>query len=155
MKGAVIGASTALVLLVIAAVCFVSFKGHGGKYDEGEMSTSVRSIKSFCQPLDYRETCERALEATAGNATSTTDLTKAIFKVTSDRIEQAVRESAVLNALKNDPRTSAALSNCKELLDYAIDDLKTTFDRLGGFEMTNFKTVVDDLRTWLSSALTY
>jgi len=155
MKGAVIGASTALVLLVIAAVCFVSFKGHGGKYDEGEMSTSVRSIKSFCQPLDYRETCERALEATAGNATSTTDLTKAIFKVTSDLIEQAVRESAVLNALKNDPRTSAALSNCKELLDYAIDDLKTTFDRLGGFEMTNFKTAVDDLRTWLSSALTY
>ena len=76
-------------------------------------------------------------------------------RVTSDRIEQAVRESAVLNALKDDPRTSAALSNCKELLDYAIDDLKTTFDRLGGFEMTNFKTAVDDLRTWLSSALTY
>jgi len=154
MKGAVIGASTVLVVLVIAGVCFVSFKGHGGKA-EGEMSTSVRSIKSFCQPLDYRETCERALEATAGNATSTTDLTKAIFLATSDRIEQAVRESAVLNALKNDPRTSAALSNCKELLDYAIDDLKTTFDRLGGFEMTNFKTAVDDLRTWLSSALTY
>ncbi|OEL35916.1 putative pectinesterase/pectinesterase inhibitor 21 [Dichanthelium oligosanthes] len=119
------------------------------------MSTSVKSIKSFCQPVDYRETCESALEVTAGNATSPTDLAKAIFKAASDRIEQAVRESAVLNDLKNNPRTSGALDNCKKLLDYAIDDLKTTFDRLGGFEMTNFKTAVDDLRTWLSSALTY
>ncbi|OEL21139.1 putative pectinesterase/pectinesterase inhibitor 21, partial [Dichanthelium oligosanthes] len=156
MKGAVIGASTVLVVAVIVVVCVVSFKGraHGGE-GEGQMSTSVKLIKSFCQPVDYRETCESALEATAGNATSPTDLAKAIFKAASDRIEQAVRESAVLNDLKNDPRTSGALDNYKELLDYAINDLKTTFDRLGGFEMTNFKTAVDDLRTWLSSALTY
>ncbi|CAN6301192.1 unnamed protein product [Urochloa humidicola] len=154
MKGAVIGASTLLVVAVIAAVCVVSYKGHGGNSD-GEMSTSVKSIRSFCQPVDYRETCERALKAAAGNATSPVDLAKAIFKVTSDRIEKAVRESSVLNDLKRDPRTSGALNNCKELLDYAIDDLKATFDRLGGFEMTNFKAAVDDLRTWLSSALTY
>ncbi|XP_062213768.1 probable pectinesterase/pectinesterase inhibitor 21 [Phragmites australis] len=155
-KGAIIGASTVLVVAVVAAVCVVSFKnsGDGGK-GEGQMSTSVKSIKSFCQPVDYKETCESALEGAAGNATSPTDLAKAIFKVTSDRIEQAVRESAVLNDLKNDQRTSGALNNCKELLDYAIDDLKTTFDKLGGFEMTNFKRAVDDLKTWLSSALTY
>ncbi|KAF8721565.1 hypothetical protein HU200_023074 [Digitaria exilis] len=155
MKGAVIGASTALVVLVIAAVCFVSFRGHGNKQGETAMSSSVKSIKSFCEPLDYKETCESALQATAANATTTTDLIKAIFKATSDRVEQAIRESAVLRDLQNDPRTSGALSNCKELLDYAVDDLKTTFDRLGGFEVTNFKSAVDDLRTWLSSALTY
>jgi len=156
MKGAVIGASTVLVVAVVATICVVSFRGSGnGDREEGEMSTSVKSIQSFCQPVDYRETCEKALKEAAGNATSATDLAKAIFKVTSDRIEKAVRESAVLNDLKNDPRTSGALDNCRELLDYAIEDLKTTFDRLGGFEMTNFKSAVDDLRTWLSSALTY
>ncbi|KAJ1297534.1 hypothetical protein BS78_01G383600 [Paspalum vaginatum] len=158
MKGAVIGASTVLVVAVVAAVCVVSFKNssHGGNGEgAGQMSTSVKSIKSFCQPVDYRETCESSLQATAGNATSPTDLAKAIFKVTHDRIEQAVSESVVLSDLRNDPRTSAALGNCKELLDYAIDDLKTTFDRLGGFEVTSFKSAVDDLRTWLSSALTY
>lgn len=157
MKGAVIGASTVLVVAVVATICVVSFKGSGdgGRAEEGEMSTSVKSIKSFCQPVDYRETCEKALEAAAGNATSPTELAKAIFKVTSDRIAKAVRESALLNELKHDRRTSGALHNCGELLDYAIDDLRTTFDRLGGFEMTNFKSAVDDLRTWLSSALTY
>jgi pectinesterase len=153
-KGAIIGASTVLVVAAVAAVCVVSFKNNtSGK--GGELSASVKSIKSFCQPVDYRETCESALEQTAGNATSASDLAKALFKATSDRIAQAVRESAVLNDLKHDPRTSGALSDCRELLEYAIDDLKTTFERLAGFEVANFKRAVDDVRTWLSSALTY
>ncbi|KAL5210949.1 hypothetical protein ABZP36_006572 [Zizania latifolia] len=136
-KNAIIGASTVLVVAVVAAVCVVSFKnGSSNGKGDGEMSTSVKSIKSFCQPVDYRETCESALEETTGNTTNPTDLAKAIFKATSERIEKALQEST-------------------ELLDYAIDDLKTTFEKLGGFEMNNFKNAIDDLNTWLSSALTY
>jgi hypothetical protein len=62
-KGAIIGASTVLVVAVVAAVCVVSFKNNtSGKGGDGELSASVKSIKSFCQPVDYRETCESALE---------------------------------------------------------------------------------------------
>ncbi|KQK22060.1 probable pectinesterase/pectinesterase inhibitor 21 [Brachypodium distachyon] len=154
-NGAIIGASTILVVAVVAAVCVVSFKGGSDDKSDQELSTSVKSIKSFCEPVDYKEACESTLEKTAGNATSTTELAKAIFKATSERIEQAVRESSVLNELKHDQRTAGALNNCKELLNYAMDDLKTTFEQLGGFEMTNFKHALDDLKTWLSSALTY
>jgi len=154
-KSAVIGASTVLVVAVVAAVCVVSFKEASNEKDSEELTTSVKSIKSFCQPVDYKTACEKTLEETAGNATTTTELAKAIFTATSERIEKAVRESSLLNDLKHDPRTSGALKNCKELLHYAIDDLKVTFDQLGGFEMTNFKHAMDDLKTWLSSALTY
>lgn len=156
-KGAIIGASTVLVVAVVAAVCVVSFKGNsssGGKGD-GELSMSVKSVKAFCQPTDYQQTCEAELSKAAGNASSASDLAKAIFAVTSEKISQAVSESATLNELKNDQRTAGALNDCKELLGYAIDDLKTSFDKLGGFEMTNFKKAVDDLKTWLSAALTY
>ncbi|RLN36164.1 putative pectinesterase/pectinesterase inhibitor 21 [Panicum miliaceum] len=153
-KGAIIGASTVLVVAVVAAVCVVSFKGNSSKGD-GNLSMSVKSVKAFCQPTDYQQTCEAELTKAAGNATSPTDLAKAIFAVTSDKIHKAISESATLNELKNDKRTSGALHNCKELLEYAIDDLKATFDKLGGFEMTNFKKAVDDLKTWLSAALTY
>ncbi|TVU37115.1 hypothetical protein EJB05_10408, partial [Eragrostis curvula] len=157
-KGAIIGASTVLVVAVVAAVCVVSFKGNSssesGKGD-GELSMSVKSVKAFCQPTDYQQTCESELSQAAGNASSASDLAKAIFAVTSEKISKAVAESATLEELKNDKRTSGALNNCKELLEYAIDDLKTSFDKLGGFEMTNFKKAVDDLKTWLSAALTY
>ncbi|EMS57827.1 putative pectinesterase/pectinesterase inhibitor 21 [Triticum urartu] len=154
-KGAIIGASTVLAVAVVAAVCVVSFKEAKNEEDSTELATSVKSIKSFCQPVDYKVACEKTLEETAGNATTTTELAKAIFKATSERIEKAVQESSLLNELKHDPRTSGALKNCKEMLHYAIDDLKTTFDQLGGFEMTNFKHAMDDLKTWLTSALTY
>ncbi|KAM0870882.1 hypothetical protein ACQ4PT_039735 [Festuca glaucescens] len=154
-KNTIIGASTVLVVAVVAAVCVVTFKEANNEKSNEELTASVKSIKSFCQPVDYKDACEKTLQETAGNASSTTELAKAIFKATSERIEQAVRESSVLNDLKNDPRTSGALKNCKEMLHYAIDDLKTTFDELGGFEMTNFKRALDDLKTWLSSALTY
>ena len=155
-KGAIIGASTVLVVAVVAAVCVVSFKNNsGGKEDDGHLTTSVKSVKAFCEPRDYKETCEAELTKMGGNATSPTDMAKAIFEVTSEKIRKAVSESATLEELKNDQRTSGALENCKELLEYAIEDLRTTFDKLGGFEMTDFNKAVDDLRTWLSAALTY
>ncbi|KAF8749365.1 hypothetical protein HU200_012702 [Digitaria exilis] len=155
-KGAIIGASTVLVVAVVAAVCVVSFKGNSSSdKGDGNLSTSVKSVKAFCQPTDYKETCEAELTKAAGNGTSPTELAKAIFSITSDKIHKAISESATLNELKNDQRTKGALDNCRELLEYAIDDLKSTFDKLGGFEMTNFKKAVDDLKTWLSAALTY
>ncbi|KAM3372255.1 hypothetical protein ACQJBY_019243 [Aegilops geniculata] len=154
-KGAIIGASTVLVVAVVAAVCVVSFKGNGGDKGDGELTTSVKSVKAFCQPMDYKETCEAELTKVGGNATSPTELAKAIFEVTSEKIRKAISESATLEELKSDPRTSGALENCKELLEYAIEDLKTTFDRLGGFEMTDFNKAAADLKTWLSAALTY
>lgn len=154
-KGAIIGASTVLVVAVVAAVCVVSFKGNSGEQDDGHLTTSVKSVKAFCQPMDYKETCEAELTKVGGNATSPTDLAKAIFEVTSEKIKKAISESATLEELKNDQRTSGALENCKELLEYAIEDLRTTFDKLGGFEMTDFNKAVDDLKTWLSAALTY
>ncbi|WVZ67160.1 hypothetical protein U9M48_016280 [Paspalum notatum var. saurae] len=158
-KGAIIGASTVLVVAVVAAVCVVSFKGNNSKSEDGDgnLSMSVKSVKAFCQPTDYQQTCEAELgkAAAAGNASSPTELAKVIFAVTSEKIHKAISESATLEELKNDKRTSGALSNCKEMLEYAIDDLKSSFDKLGGFEMTNFRKAVDDLKTWLSAALTY
>ncbi|KAL6896668.1 hypothetical protein ACP4OV_007240 [Aristida adscensionis] len=153
-KGAIIGASTVLVVAVVAAVCVVSFNKNSGK-EEGELSMSVKSVKAFCQPTDYQQTCEQELNKAGGDTTNPTELAKAIFNVTSDKLSKAISESATLEELKNDKRTSGALQNCKELLEYAVEDLKTSFDKLGGFEMTNFKKAVDDLKTWLSAVLTY
>jgi pectinesterase len=157
-KGVIIGGSVVLLVAVVAAVAVISSqsgKKSSSSGDSGQLSTSVKAIKEFCQPTDYKQTCESALEQAAVNVSNPSELAQAIFKVTSDRIALAMNKSETLNTLANDPRTSGALENCKELLQYAIEDLKTSFDKLGGFEMTNFKKATEDLRTWLSAALTY
>lgn len=159
-KGVIIGGSVVLLVAVVAAVAVISTQSgkkssSSGSSDSNQLSTSVKAIKDFCHPVDYKQTCESALESATVNASSPTDLAQAMFKVTSDRIAMAMNQSETLNTLANDPRTSGALENCKELLEYAVEDLQTSFDKLGGFEMTNFKKATDDLRTWLSAALTY
>ncbi|KAJ3683659.1 hypothetical protein LUZ60_013886 [Juncus effusus] len=160
-KGITIGVGIVVIVAVVAAIAIVSVqytkKGSGSSNgsDGPQLSTSIKAIKEFCSPTDYQQTCENALQSAATNVTSSTDLAKAIFKVTSDRITEAMNQSTTLNALANDKRTSGALENCRELLEYAVEDLKTSFEQLGGFQMTNFKKATADLRTWLSAALTY
>ncbi|KAJ1699323.1 hypothetical protein LUZ63_007835 [Rhynchospora breviuscula] len=157
-KGVIIGGSVIVLVAVVAAVAVISTqsgKKSSSGSDSGQLSSSVKSIKDFCQPTDYQKTCESALQQAAVNVSSPTELAQAIFNVTSERIALALNKSATLTSLANDPRTSGALENCKEMLQYAIEDIKTSFEKLGGFEMTNFKEATKDLKTWLSAALTY
>ncbi|KAJ4753637.1 Pectinesterase [Rhynchospora pubera] len=157
-KGVIIGGGVIVLVAVVAAVAVISTqngKKSSGSSDSGQLSSSVKSIKDFCQPTDYQKTCESALQQAAVNVSSPTELAQAIFNVTSERIALALNKSATLTSLANDPRTSGALENCKELLQYAIEDIKTSFEKLGGFEMTNFQQATKDLKTWLSAALTY
>ncbi|XP_020108040.1 probable pectinesterase/pectinesterase inhibitor 21 [Ananas comosus] len=145
-KYAVIGGSAVLLVAVVASVAVVVTHRSGGgssnAKSEPHMTTSVKAIKEFCRPTDYQQT-------------SPTELAKAIFKVTTERVQQAFNHSETLAELAHDKRTSGALQNCRELLEYAVEDLKTSFDQLGGFEMSNFQRAVDDLKTWLSAVLTY
>ncbi|XP_072997327.1 probable pectinesterase/pectinesterase inhibitor 21 [Typha latifolia] len=153
----IIGVSVVLLVAVVATIAVVTH--HGGSSStpaaEPQLSSSVKSIKEFCKATDYQQTCQSELESAAGNATTPTDLAKLIFNVTSNRIKSALNQSVVLAELAKDKRTSGALENCRELLEYAVDDLQTSFQQLGGFQMTNFKKAVDDLKTWLTAALTY
>lgn len=48
-----------------------------------------------------------------------------------------------------------ALENCKELLEFSINDLKKSIDAVGSFDVTKVNDYVTDLKTWLSGAITY
>ncbi|KAL0348641.1 UNVERIFIED_CONTAM: putative pectinesterase/pectinesterase inhibitor 21 [Sesamum angustifolium] len=54
----------------------------------------------------------------------------------------------------SDHRTKAALEVCEEVLDTSIDDLRRSFDRVGNLEITKLKQYIEDIKVWLSGALT-
>lgn len=112
-------------------------------------------MQAICQPTDYRETCESTLTSAAGNTSDPKELIKAAFNVAVDHISAAIRNSSTLKELAKDSRTNQALANCDELLDYAIDDLKESFNRIGAFEYGKLDEYVNDLKIWLSGAITY
>ncbi|XP_023515122.1 probable pectinesterase/pectinesterase inhibitor 21 [Cucurbita pepo subsp. pepo] len=162
-KMALVGVSSlflvAMVVAVTVGVNNSSHKGEGlgdGHGDgAGEISSSTKAIQTICRPTDYKETCEESLMSEGSNTTDPRELVKIGFKVCMDQLNSAIRNSTTLQALAKEPRTNQALQNCRELLEYAIDDITDSFNRIGTFQMAKLDKFVEDLSVWLSGALTY
>ncbi|XP_057958456.1 probable pectinesterase/pectinesterase inhibitor 21 [Malania oleifera] len=160
-KVAIIGVSSiVLVAMVVAVAVGVSHRqgssaGTGSSSGSGDISTTTKAVKAICQPTDYKETCEKTLSSAAGNTSDPKELIKAGFQVAMNEIREAAKNSTTLQELAKDPRTSQALENCRELMDYSIDDLQNSFNQLGEFNLSNLDDYVEDLKVWLGGAITY
>ncbi|GMJ14332.1 root hair specific 12 [Hibiscus trionum] len=116
----------------------------GGNSPSPPISTSIKAV---CDVTLYRDSCYNSLSPLA-NATELTP--QDIFRLS---MEVAVSEiSKASRFFSDDNTTVSATENCRELLSLAIDHLN---DSLSSTTATNVEAVVDDLRTWLSSAKTY
>ncbi|XP_077225970.1 putative pectinesterase/pectinesterase inhibitor 21 [Tasmannia lanceolata] len=162
-KMAIIGISSLILVAMVVAVTVGVSKYHttgntakasdGGS---GEIHSSMKAIKAICQPTDYKQACVDSLSsASNGNTTDPKELVKLAFKVTIDKVKEALAHSQVLKDAEKDPRSSKALENCKELMGYAIDDLKSSLNNLGEFDLSKLKELMEDLKIWLSASATY
>ncbi|KAM0966047.1 hypothetical protein ACFX13_022202 [Malus domestica] len=155
-KVAIIGASALiLVAMVVAVTVGVTVSRRDRGSSDGHTSTSTKAVQAICQPTDYKKTCEESLAGAAGNVTDPKELIKVGFQVAMDKLRGVIEKSVTLKELAKDPSTGDALQNCKELLEYAIDDLSDSSERLGAFDMSKLDLYVEDLKVWLSAAMTY
>ncbi|RWV89430.1 hypothetical protein GW17_00048418 [Ensete ventricosum] len=154
MKVAALSVS-AVVLVAVVATVAVTMSNHHPEPAKTQLASSQKNIKDFCHPTDYQKTCESTLSAAAGNSTDPKELVNLAFHITIDQIKEAFNHSTVLSEAAKDPRTSDALENCRELLDYAIDDLGSSIERLDGFSLIKLDKFLDDLRVWISATITY
>lgn len=160
---AIIGVSSLLLVAMVVAVTVgvslnkddSSSPSSGNKDGKTQLSASTKAIKSICQPTDYKQECVDSLHAEAGNTSDPVRLIQAGFKVAMKHISQAANKSVTLQQLKQDPRTSRALNQCKELMDFAIDELQHSFKKLGAFEVSKMDEILMDLKIWLSATITY
>ncbi|XP_074577548.1 putative pectinesterase/pectinesterase inhibitor 28 [Curcuma longa] len=158
-KAVVLVVSAVVLVACVATVGVVTVSNRqvadSSKPEMAELSTSQKNIQQFCQPTDNQHTCETTLSSVAGNNTEPKDLVGLVFNITIDHIKQAFDHSSTIKEAAKDPRTSEALENCRELLDYAIDDLRTSVDRLDDFSMEKIDKFIDDLKVWISASITY
>lgn len=119
------------------------------------ITSTTRTVAMMCAPTDYKLACEKSLSKAVNSSTSPTpkDLVLAAIAVIMDEVDQAINRSSKLNS--TDPRVRAAIGDCRELLGYAMDDLETTLSTVDGHSVGNLPGVADDLKTWLSAAITY
>lgn len=158
---AIIGVSSMLLVAMVVAVTVGVNLNQDGTSDPAtgnkshEISSSMKAIKAICQPTDYKQECIASLKATGNNSSDPQELVQAGFKAAMKLIQAAANKSVDLKALEKDPRTSKALAGCKELMDFAIDELKYSMNKLGEFDITKLDEMLIDIRIWLSATITY
>lgn len=156
-KLAIIGFSSIfLVAMVIAVIASVSSSSSdSGNAQKQEISSSMKAIQAICQPTDYKDACVNSLTSKAGNTTDPKDLVQAAFASAMEHLSAAAKNSTLLQELNKDPRASQALQNCEDLVNYAIDDLKKSFNQVGDFDYSKMDNIIADIKIWLSAVITY
>ncbi|KAL6519805.1 hypothetical protein OROMI_032699 [Orobanche minor] len=155
-KVAVIGLFAALVVAAatIAAVFLIQKKHHDDDRIRNSVNDSQKAIRDLCRNTYYQETCINTLSK-ATNASDPKTLIEAGFRAAIQELGRVITETGALQEAANDPLAAGAYRTCRKLLDDSISDLQTTVDEMSTFDMTNFRILVDDIKTWLTGALTY
>ncbi|XP_074580220.1 pectinesterase 3 [Curcuma longa] len=149
-----IAASTAAILLVFVAVTIaVSKRGRSPSPE-----SVADSIRAMCNVTRYPASCFSSVSA-ANGANLTNDpeeLFGVSLAVAMDALQAASAAAAEFAPPSKDRRLAAALRDCRELLGSATDRLNNSIAlmRLAAGEATLNASEIEDLRTWLSAALT-
>ncbi|KAK6161077.1 hypothetical protein DH2020_004458 [Rehmannia glutinosa] len=156
---AVAGLASILLVAMCVAVAVGVTKKNGGESTDaapssnGGVSATTKAVQAICSPTDYKETCEESLSK--ANTTDPKQLIKVAFDATVKNIQDAIKNSSLFQKAAADERTKGALEVCDETLDTSIEDLKRSFDQIGDFDISKVDDYIDDVKTWLSAAITY
>ncbi|CAA7394996.1 unnamed protein product [Spirodela intermedia] len=165
---AIAGLSTVLLLLLVAVVLVVvgvSGAGRGNRYSSAGggvgSPAGTGSVKAVCSVVrkELESSCYSSLSAVGANSTSDPEeIFKLSLRVAMDEISRIATVPDAISKGVTDQRAVEALKVCKEMLSSAVDHLNASLESLRpppvGGEKTLTPSKIDDLKTWLSAALT-
>ncbi|KAK8684554.1 hypothetical protein V6N13_040576 [Hibiscus sabdariffa] len=150
---AIIGVcSVFLVAVVVAVVVGVNQTKSKTEGETDGVSGSKKVVQVLCDSVDYKETCEASLSKS--NSSDTKELIRTGFQAAMTEIKEVLSKSETIKELQTDERTKDAFKVCQEVLGYAIDDLESSFDTLGEYEINKIDDYLMNLRVWLTGAVT-
>ncbi|XP_061363292.1 putative pectinesterase/pectinesterase inhibitor 28 [Gastrolobium bilobum] len=151
-----------LVAMVVAVTVGVNFTSNGSNDDDqknnekkNHVYSTVKAVKTLCQPTDYKKECEESLKAEAGNTTDPRELIKIAFNATITKISNGLKKTDLLHEVEKEPRAKMALDTCKQLMDLSIEEFTRSLERMGNFDLNNLDNILTSLKVWLSGAVTY
>ncbi|KAF3776680.1 putative pectinesterase/pectinesterase inhibitor 13 [Nymphaea thermarum] len=159
-----ISVSVAVLLFVaVAAFAVVNFSHPHALSKQGadsvsELSESNKMITSVCSVVQYPSACVTSVKNSIGadgssGAAKPKEVVKAVIKAAVDEQQEAAKLLETLKA--GDEMHKTALSDCKELMLYAVDDLRSTLSTVTGHDASTLSHITADLRNWLSGVLSY
>lgn len=139
-------------LLILLAICLTTSSRFSAAKDD-------KYVQQACGVTRYRSLCVRSLSPFSGSAKTSPSLwARAGVSVTITEAKSVVQylikiKRQVRNRWRG-TRNNAALGDCIECFQNAIDELHKSLGILRNLNRRTFGTQMGDLNTWLSAALT-
>lgn len=158
IKRLIIIAVSAVLLLAIVGITVGVVVSKHGKNSPSSSTTFSDSLKAMCSVTRYPDSCYSSISSAKG-ANLTNDPEK-LFKfsltVATDALSKVSALTDTFTIPSNDKRLEEALKDCKELFDDAIDRFNDSLASMqaGQGEKLLTPSKIDDLKTWLSAAVT-
>jgi len=154
-KFIVSGVAIVLVVgVVIGIIASVSHTGSSSKDDN--VSTNSKTVSAICSPTDYKDACIKSLSSYAKNQSATPkDFIQTALQVTIQEVKAALQKSGVIGNGTNNSTQKMAADDCKDLLQFAIDELQASFSTVGDSELNTISDREVELKNWLSAVISY
>ncbi|KAL2229729.1 UNVERIFIED_CONTAM: putative pectinesterase/pectinesterase inhibitor 28 [Sesamum indicum] len=143
--------ATLVVAGVVAATVIIVQKKNK---DSNNINPSQKAIVDLCQNTYYQQTCINSLSK-ATISSDTKDLIRTSFRTAMEELGNVIKQSATLQEASKNPETAEAYRTCQKLLNDSILDLQKTLERTESVDISNLNLLIDDIKTWLTGALTY
>ncbi|XP_016443367.2 pectinesterase 4-like [Nicotiana tabacum] len=160
MVGKIVVSLVSLILVVGVILGVVIVLHQDGSSKDDDQSTKVQlkaSVEEFCKPAEFKEACAKSLDSVAKNNSATMkDYLLVSIQITVDEVKKSfevVEKTSVNN--ESDPYNHMAVEDCKELLQYAIEELQASYSMVGDTELHSLNDRVSELLNWLGAVYSY
>ncbi|KAI4320068.1 hypothetical protein MLD38_033587 [Melastoma candidum] len=118
--------------------------------------TTTEFLRTSCSATAYPSLCYSSLSRHANLIqTSPKLLASTALGVTLDSVRSTSAMMATLSRREGmTPREQGAMRDCVEQLAEAVDGIKNSIDEMGHITGSNFALTMNDVQTWVSTALT-
>ncbi|KAI4335081.1 hypothetical protein L6164_013762 [Bauhinia variegata] len=158
MKNAKVIAGGISIILVLGVVIGViaGVARSGSSNIEEHVSTTSKYIASICNTTDYKQQCVESIGSVASNNSATPkDYIQAAIGYTISQVQAAMNKPEGLGKEANSSVDKMGLEDCKELLDFAIDELQAAFSMVRDNQLHTLADREAELRDWMSAVISY
>ena len=156
-KAAVSAVSLILVVGVALAVVAVVHQKNETKSVGENLSPSIKAMTSICGKTDNQQICQKSLSSVVEKGSvDPKEYIKAAIQSTINEVAKSLNFSdSLVKNVSGTPKVKMEVEDCKDLLQFAVDELQASFSMVGDSDLRNMNDRDADIKNWLSAVISY